>query len=214
VREHYEALAETYDRKANAACKRAYLDLVRRCFGDAPRVLEIGAGSSSLAAALPARLRSTCDLSVAMLRTREPASHVLPVVGDARFLPYRDESFDGVFCVNLLEHVPDPGRVLREMARVSAPGARCLAVTPNGDREALLELLERLRLKLPEGPHRFLRFAELRDLAREHFRVLEHRAFLSLPVGPRWLVAATDRLLGASAGRGLFQLIALSKAGS
>lgn len=41
------------------------------------------------------------------------------VRGGAEALPFRDESFDVVFCSNLLHHVVDPLAVLSEMARVS-----------------------------------------------------------------------------------------------
>ncbi|GAA5952721.1 hypothetical protein JCM8115_002331 [Rhodotorula mucilaginosa] len=38
---------------------------------------------------------------------------------DALALPYEDEAFDVVFCHQVLQHVPDPVGVLREMRRVS-----------------------------------------------------------------------------------------------
>ena len=37
-------------------------------------------------------------------------------------LPFRDESFDGVFCFDVLEHVRDLPQVIREVARVLKPG--------------------------------------------------------------------------------------------
>src|SRR3989344_3137619 len=40
---------------------------------------------------------------------------------DAHKLPFRDESFDGVICSEVLEHVVEPERVLREIKRVLKP---------------------------------------------------------------------------------------------
>lgn len=192
VRAHYRALAGDYDRKANATCKAAYAELVGRVFGDAHAVLELGAGSSPLVTTLPAKRRVACDLSVEMLRRAAPR---LPrVLSDAQTLPFADASFDGVFCINLLEHTPDPARVAREAARALVPGGRFLAVTPNGDLEWLLDLLERFRLKLPEGPHRFLRARDLAELAAPPFRAVEQRRFLALPVGPWKLARITDAM--------------------
>lgn len=44
------------------------------------------------------------------------------VVGAAQALPYSEGSFTAVFAHTLLEHVPDPLAVAREMRRVLAPG--------------------------------------------------------------------------------------------
>lgn len=43
-------------------------------------------------------------------------------VGDAAMLPYDDESFDKVFCVNVIYFWPQPLEQLREILRVLRPG--------------------------------------------------------------------------------------------
>ena len=40
-------------------------------------------------------------------------------VADAAALPFQDDSFDTVTCFEVIEHVPHPMRVLRELARVA-----------------------------------------------------------------------------------------------
>lgn len=44
------------------------------------------------------------------------------VLADAGDLPLADESADGVFCSNLLEHTPNTPEVIREIERVLKPG--------------------------------------------------------------------------------------------
>lgn len=44
------------------------------------------------------------------------------IVADATCLPFKDNSVDAVICESLLEHVPDPGRVVGEIKRVLKPG--------------------------------------------------------------------------------------------
>lgn len=39
-------------------------------------------------------------------------------------LPYADGTFDAVYAVTALGEIPEPDRVLREAARVLAPGGR------------------------------------------------------------------------------------------
>ena len=211
VQDHYATLAPHYNRNANAACLRAYRKLVTRTLCDARRVLELGAGATPLSGELHAAFTVACDLSLPMLRASNVDGTVQRTVCDAQTLPFPDAAFDVVFSVNLLEHTPDPERVLAESARVLIPGGRCLAVTPNGDARRLLEVLERLHLKLPEGPHRFLTYRELDKMAGTDFRVQEHRRFLAFPAGPDCFVNALDRLTLNRNGWGLFQYILLEK---
>jgi SAM-dependent methyltransferase len=51
------------------------------------------------------------------------------LTGAVEDLPVADGSFDIVLCNQALEHVDDPGRAVRELHRVTAPGGRVLAST-------------------------------------------------------------------------------------
>ncbi len=51
------------------------------------------------------------------------------VRGDARMLPFADETFDAVCCFGALYLMPEPFRVAREMVRVLAPGGRIAILT-------------------------------------------------------------------------------------
>ena len=60
----------------------------------------------------------------------DSGEHSAPdLVGTAESLPVEDASFDLVICSQVLEHVDDPAQVVRELARVTAPGGRVLAST-------------------------------------------------------------------------------------
>lgn len=50
--------------------------------------------------------------------------------GDAHALPFPDASFDAAFCLEALEHVFDPAKVLREMKRVLKPGGYAVLLVP------------------------------------------------------------------------------------
>ncbi|MFZ1829325.1 MAG: class I SAM-dependent methyltransferase [Candidatus Competibacteraceae bacterium] len=52
-------------------------------------------------------------------------------IADAGGIPYPDATFDLVFADNVLEHLPDPLAVFREIARVLKPGGVFLFKTPN-----------------------------------------------------------------------------------
>ena len=56
------------------------------------------------------------------------------VQADACRLPLGDSSVDGAVSLNLLEHLSDDGRALRELRRVLRPGAPAVLVVPAGRR--------------------------------------------------------------------------------
>jgi ubiquinone/menaquinone biosynthesis C-methylase UbiE len=100
-------------------------------------ILDVGSGAGQIAGHLleyadhDAQITCT-DLSQPMLcRARRRLNSERPafVVADLSALPFADESFDGVTCGYVLEHVPDPTDGLRELARVMCHGARMLLLT-------------------------------------------------------------------------------------
>lgn len=46
-------------------------------------------------------------------------------------LPFEDDSFDLVWCAEVIEHLRDPERALAEFRRVAKPGGDILLTTPN-----------------------------------------------------------------------------------
>lgn len=59
---------------------------------------------------------------------RLPAVDVM--VGDAGMLPFPDGVADLVTCIEVLEHLPTVGPAVAELARVTAPGGRCVVSVP------------------------------------------------------------------------------------
>ncbi len=70
------------------------------------------------------------DLSPTMLKVARAnalvagvADRISFIQGDATDLPFPDGAFDAVFSHNAMHHLPLPAELIREMARVSSPGA-------------------------------------------------------------------------------------------
>jgi ubiquinone/menaquinone biosynthesis C-methylase UbiE len=134
-------------------------------------ILDVGSGAGQIAGHLldfaDSDARITCiDLSQPMLRrarARLKSDRPAYVVADVTALPFADNSFDGITCGYVLEHVPDPLQGLRELARVLHTGGRMLLLTTEDNfsgawtsrfwycrtynRRELMELCEGLRLR-------------------------------------------------------------------
>jgi SAM-dependent methyltransferase len=111
----------------------------------APLVLDVATGTGRLPRAL---LRQPAfdgrviglDLSRRMLReavrrTAQFSDRVTFVWQDARCLPFDDDTFDAVACLEALEFTPSPQEVLEELVRVLRPGG-VLLVTNRVGRDA------------------------------------------------------------------------------
>ena len=214
VKAFYRELAPEYQGRANQVCESAYFQLLARFLRNCQRVLELGCGSSNLLDRLGNASGVACDLSIDMLRLRRKTPTAERVAAAGENLPFSDGQFDGVFAINLLEHVSGVAKVVSECARVLAEKGLWLSVTPNGNWEHWLNLAERWSLKIPEGPHRFLRPDELLSETSKRFDIVEFRTFLVLPAASLRMASLIDKVTFASALKwGFFQYVVAQKRG-
>ncbi len=112
------------------------------------KVLDVGAGEGYLVALLgeyvqenlrcdAGQVLRACDTKPELFKYRPVVCD--PIGSDGR-LPYPDESFDVVTCIEVVEHLEDQFRLAREVFRLCRPGGRLLLSTPN-----ILNINSRLR---------------------------------------------------------------------
>lgn len=89
------------------------------------RALDAGAGTLAYRSVLLPHVREYRSLDIK--RTRPD----LDIVGDIQALPLPDASFDTVLCAEVLEHVPDPRRALKEIHRVLTAGGKLIITVPH-----------------------------------------------------------------------------------
>jgi ubiquinone/menaquinone biosynthesis C-methylase UbiE len=105
------------------------------------RILDVGCGTGTAEVRL-SRLHLTqvaivaVDLSAdrvgeALSAARSHNIRASFAAADGCALPFTDASFDSTFCVAVLQHIADVGSAVRELARVTRPGGRVVAVEPD-----------------------------------------------------------------------------------
>lgn len=139
--------------------------------------LDVACGPGIVARDFARRARHVTgiDLTPAMIdqaRTRQEAEGLTNIdwrVGDVRRLPFDAGAFSLVFSRYAFHHMPEPGVVLREMARVCRPGGRVVVVDVHS--------------RSPEQAAAYDRVETLRDPSHVHALGLEEFAKIFAEAG-------------------------------
>ena len=218
VAEHYDRLAEDYDHinEATAGHFRRFTDALRlTSLAHDTHLLELFARTGEGTAYLyqQGKVRSAVCVDVS-LRMGELCRQRLEEAGLTDFqwvqladysLPFPASEFDAVLCLETVEHVSQPARLVTELARVAKPGGTLVLSTPNVLWEPVHALAAVAGLHHSEGPHRFIQYGKLLAMVEgAGFRIAHKETNVLVPGGPRWIVGlgywmeqrATDWLMG------------------
>jgi 2-polyprenyl-6-hydroxyphenyl methylase/3-demethylubiquinone-9 3-methyltransferase len=156
-----------------------WIDGIARLAGKS--MLDVGCGGGILAEAAARKgARVTgIDLSeralkiaeLHLLESRLPVSYVLS--SPEQYAEAQPAAFDVVTCMEMLEHVPDPGRTVAACAQLLKPGGQAFFSTINRNPKSYLFAIigaEYVLSLLPKGTHdyaRFIRPSELTGWCRQ-----------------------------------------------
>jgi SAM-dependent methyltransferase len=171
-------------------------DAVISRLGELPHaatVVDLGCSSGYLLHDLHRAHPDSTLVGVDLIASGLQRAHVLVpdarlVQADACALPLADASVDAVVSANLLEHVPDDRRALREIGRILRPGARAVVVVPAGS--GLYDYYDRFL----GHERRYARGELARKAAGAGLEALEVSYLGSLLYLPFWLVKKRNRL--------------------
>jgi SAM-dependent methyltransferase len=160
------------------------------------RLLDIGAGDRWIGGALSPEVQY---VALDYPSTGRDLYGARPdTFADAHALPFADASFDAVVCLEVLEHVRDPGQVLGEIARVLKPGGKAWLSMP-------------FLYPLHDAPFDFQRYTEFglrRDLAEAGLQAGEFRRPLNA-IRTAGLLACLAVAGGVNASPGLLAIVLL-----
>jgi 2-polyprenyl-6-hydroxyphenyl methylase/3-demethylubiquinone-9 3-methyltransferase len=147
-----------------------------------PRILDVGSGGGILSEALAETGAQVTgiDLSQASLEVAKQHAQARGVQVDYRYESVEEVaqrqpgSFDVVTCMEMMEHVPQPGKIVAACARALKPGGHFFCSTINRTPKAWLFAIiggEYILRLLPRGTHTYsklIRPDELKAWAREN----------------------------------------------
>ena len=179
------------------------------------KVLDVGCGGGILSEAMAAQGARVTALDLAPELVEVARLHLLESGLDVDYRLQSVESladevpgsFDAITCMEMLEHVPDPGSVLQACARLLKPGGVLLLSTLNRTPAAFALAIvgaEYVARLLPRGTHdykQFIRPAELgawlraadlqlQDVSGLAYDPLRRKAWVGGPTAVNYLASA------------------------
>jgi 2-polyprenyl-6-hydroxyphenyl methylase/3-demethylubiquinone-9 3-methyltransferase len=188
------------------------------------RVLDVGCGGGLLAEGMARRGARVTGIDLAPEALAVARLHAIesgvPVeyrqVAVEALADQEPARYDLVTCLEMLEHVPDPGAIVNALARLAGPGGHVVCSTINRNAKSFALAIvgaEYLMRLLPKGTHRYARLIrpselsrwaraaglELADLAGLEYDPLGRRARVSADVSVNYLAHYRRPMTPASA---------------
>jgi 2-polyprenyl-6-hydroxyphenyl methylase / 3-demethylubiquinone-9 3-methyltransferase len=150
----------------------------RRASLSGKRALDVGCGGGILADAMARRGAQVLGidlagkpLRVAMLHAMEAQTPNIEYreVATETLAAEQPGAFDVVTCMEMLEHVPDPGAIVKACATLARPGGWLFFSTLNRNPKSFLFAIvgaEYVLNLLPKGTHQYAKFIRPSELAR------------------------------------------------
>lgn len=175
VERHFDSLAGSYDeiKEKNSFYYQTLIRIVKDLVPPGRRVLDIGTGTGAILDAIDPAEGTGIDLSSQMIKW---AQHKFP---RHRFLSGSYETldlgnrFDHVLLTDVIEHLESPQNLFGGIRKFCNPDTRVILTMANPAWEPILLVLEKLKLKMEEGPHHRISEAQLLNYAAERGFTLE-----------------------------------------
>ncbi|MBI2024666.1 MAG: class I SAM-dependent methyltransferase [Candidatus Harrisonbacteria bacterium] len=131
----------------------------------------------------------------ALKKLEEKNIKVKAVIGDMRKMPYPDNSFDYVYTMGTIEHIPRPQDAMEEIFRVLKPGGRAVIGVPNKyewfGKSLILDFFALTGIKEDGYEHSYGWRQFTRELEDSGLRVLRKTGAYFMP----WFIRAADWFL-------------------
>lgn len=185
IQKHFDFIAPRYDHWKRKSWY--YYFCIKKLFASyisrGKRVVELGCATGDVLASLAPSYGLGIDISAGMIkRAMKKHKNLIFKRQNVESLSLKDH-FDYLIMADLVDHLPDIDLALRSVYRSIDKNAKVIVSTINPLWEPLLNLAEKMHLKMPEGEHNWVQLSDLINLAElAGFSVFESGYRVLIPI--------------------------------
>ncbi|QQG41125.1 MAG: methyltransferase domain-containing protein [Candidatus Woesebacteria bacterium] len=155
------------------------------------KVLEIGCGTGDLIAYLKPEYGVGFDISNKMIAI---AKRKHKNIYFSTHWP--KQKFDYIFMSDVVEHLENPKETFRRISKLMNYKSIFICTMANPILEPILMVAEKMKLKMPEGPHNRIKYVDLRFMIEDlGMRITKHDYKLLIPVKIPFITNFANRYL-------------------
>jgi 2-polyprenyl-3-methyl-5-hydroxy-6-metoxy-1,4-benzoquinol methylase len=184
---HFDRIAKDYDlyKRKNWYYYSSLRNLLKSLTLPNKNILEIGCGTGDVLAGLQPKIGMGLDPSTEMItlaQQKYPQKNLGFKVASAEDFRV-GEKFDYIIMTDVIEHLADVNRGFSNIGAHLPPDSSLIITMANPAWEPLLLVAEKLRLKMPEGPHHRISFNQIDSICSQNgLRITRHSYTLLCPV--------------------------------
>lgn len=190
VTSHFDVIAPQYDlyKKKNPFYYNAIKRKLKNLIPPGKKILDFGCGTGKILSHLIPSEGIGYDLSTKMIQIAKrkfKSKRNLAFVTSLNQIP---GTFDYILMVDVIEHLAEPRKAFESLKKFMNEDTYLIVSFVDSSWESILLILEKLNLKMPEGPHRRMKESEVIQMGEKTGFKLKNRKkaqiFSWLPVYP------------------------------
>ena len=187
VEKHFDKVAKDYDfyKRKNSFYYDNLKKLLKSLIPAGGNVLEVGCGTGELLASLNPKKGYGTDISSEMIKIANIKYKAKTNLYFSINYPstINHQPFDYIFMSDVVEHLENPGKTFSQISKLMDRKSKLIITMANPRIEPVLMFAEKLKLKMPEGPHTRLTAGNLELIIKNlKLTIIKHDYTLLVPV--------------------------------
>ncbi|MGA3291911.1 MAG: class I SAM-dependent methyltransferase [Candidatus Microgenomates bacterium] len=197
IKKHFDKIANDYDFYKER--QKYYYSNLKELLGslipEGRNVFEVGCGTGDLLASLNPKSGYGMDISGEMINLAKSKHKLQNKLKFSTIWP--EGKFDYIFMSDVIEHLENSKEIFSKISKLMDKKSRFIITMANPVWEPLLMMAEKLKLKMPEGPHKRIAFDDLRIIIQESgMKIVKHDYKLLVPVKIPVITNFANKYLG------------------